>query len=150
MARTALVAGLITLPGNTAVLNTAGQAIDQANGMSLAIVTTGIPAAPQIDHLILYVTNTWAGGVGVVTIRKGTNTTAAGSNSTFLSVDPFAPAFEAGKGDLVTGNLTASTGLAWIGPFEVARFTQPDGSINVDFSASMTGLIWAVMLARSF
>ena len=149
MARTAIVAGLVTLPGNSAILNQAGQTIDQANGMNLPIVTTGIPAASSLDHLVLYVTNTFA-GVATVTIRRGTNTTAAGVNATAAGLDPNAPAFEAGKGDFVSGNLTASTGIAFIGPFDIARFVQPDSSLNIDFSPSMTGLIWAILLPRSF
>jgi hypothetical protein len=151
MARTPIItAGLIVLPGNSAILNQAGQAIDQVNGMTLPIATTGIPAAASFDRLVLYVTNTFA-GVATVTVRRGTNVQPnAGVNAGYTGLDPNAPAFEAGKGDLVTGNLTASTGNAFIGPFDIARFIQSDGSISIDFSASMTGLIWAILSPRSF
>lgn len=136
MARTNLPTTLMT--PNGAVLNNAGTAIDAANGMNITFSSTGFPSAPLMDTLILYVQNTTA-STKTVTVR-------AGANTTYLNV----PSFEAGKGDLTTGNLTASTGTAFIGPFEIARFMQPDGSMNVDFSASMTGTIWAVLLPKRF
>lgn len=137
MARTNLP--LSAIVANGADLNDAGTAIDATNGMNLQIPTGGIPAGGNLDRLLLYVQNTTA-STKTVTIRKGANT----------GVDPNAPAFEAGKGDYTTGNLTASTGTAFIGPFEVARFAQPDGSLNVDFAAGMTGTVWALLLPRSF
>lgn len=136
MARTNLPA--TTLTPNSAVLNNAGTAIDATNGMNLQLPTTAIPAAPQADTVVLYVQNTTA-STKTVTIR-------AGANTTYLNV----PAFEAGKGDLTTGNLTATTGTAFIGPFEVARFEQNDGSLNIDFAAGMTGNIWALVLPKRF
>lgn len=137
MARTTLA--VTNLPGNTAILNNAGTNIDQANGMNIPIVTNAIPATGNLDRLVLYVANS-AGSTITVTVRAGANTTG----------DPQGPAFEAGKGDLVTGNLTASTGTAFIGPFEIARFIQPDGSVNVDFGSGATGKIYALLLARAF
>lgn len=142
MARTTLP--VTTMTANGAVLNNAGTAIDAANGMNIPLASSAIPAVGGADRLVLYVTNTFA-GTKTVTVRKGDNTNYAN-----------VPAFEAGKGDFVSGNLTASTGTAFIGPFELARFVQsggagadqPAGSINVDFAASMTGTIWAILLPR--
>lgn len=136
MARTNLPTTLMT--PNGAVLNNAGTAIDAANGMNITFSSTGFPATPLMDTLILYVQNTTS-STKTVTVR-------AGANTTYLNV----PGFEAGKGDLTTGNLTATTGTAFIGPFEIARFMQPDGSMNVDFAASMTGTICAILLPKRF
>lgn len=135
MARTNLPVTALT--GNGAVLNSAGTAIDATNGMTIALASNAIPAAASADRLILYVQNSTA-STKTVTVRAGANTS------------PGSPAFEAGKGDITTGNLTASTGTAFIGPFEVARVIQPDGSVSVDFAASMTGTIWAILLPRTF
>lgn len=131
MARTNLP--ITNMTANGAVLNQAGTAIDATNGMNVALTSTGIPAAGNADRLVLYVQNTTA-STKTVTVKAGAS-------------NP--PAFQSGKGDLVTGNLSANTGTAFIGPFEVARFIQSDGSINVDFAASMTGTIWAILLPRA-
>lgn len=143
MARTNLP--LTTLTANGAQVNIVGTTIDQANGMNVVITTTGVPAIGSGERLLLYCTNTFA-GVATVTVRKGANTT-------YLNV----PAFRASKGDFVTANLTASTGTAWIGPFDPSWFEQPDStatggnpSFNIDFSASMTGVIFAFLLQRAF
>jgi len=131
MARTNLP--VTSLVANGAVLNNAGTAIDATNGMNVVIPTTGIPAGGNADRLVLYVQNTTA-STKTVTVKAGANP----------------PSFQASKGDITTGNLTATTGTAFIGPFEVARVLQADSSVNVDFAASMTGTIWAVLLPRAF
>lgn len=136
MARTNIP--VTNLTPNSAVLNSAGTAITQATGMNVQLANTGIPAAGNADTLILYVQNTTA-STQTVTVRAG-----VGGGAT-----PGA-AFRSGIGDLTTGNLTASTGTAFIGPFDVSRFIQPDGSVNVDFSSGMTGTIWAVLLPKRF
>lgn len=136
MARTNLP--LTALTANGAVLNNAGTAIDATNGMNIAIPSTGIPAVGSTDEIILYVQNTTA-STKTVTVRAGVGT----------GVTPGA-AFRSGIGDFVSGNLTASTGTAFIGPFDPSRFVQADGSLNVDFAASMTGTIWALQRPRSF
>jgi hypothetical protein len=130
MARTALP--LTNLTANGAVLNNAGTAIDAANGMAVTIPTTAIPSAGNLDRLVLYVQNTFA-GTKTVTVKAGVNP----------------PAFRAGLGDFTTGNLTASTGTAFIGPFDISRFIQADNTVNIDFAASMTGTIWALLLPVS-
>lgn len=129
MARTNLPLSTFT---SGADLNDAGTTVDQANGMNIQLPSTAIPVGGSTDRLILYVTNT-AAATHVVTIRAGTS---------------LPPAFEGGKGDVTTGNLTASTGTAFIGPFEPARFVQSDGSVNVDFDSGFTGKIWAILLPR--
>jgi hypothetical protein len=142
MARTNLP--LTSLTANSATLNNAGTAIDATNGMNVALSSSAIPSAASADRLVFYVLNTTA-STKTVTVRKGDNTA-------YLNV----PAFEASKGDLTTGNLNATTGSAFIGPFELARFVQsggagadqPAGSINVDFAAGMTGTIWAILLPK--
>jgi hypothetical protein len=136
MARTNLP--LTTLTPNSAVLNSAGTAIDATNGMNIQMPTTAIPAAGGPDTLILYVQNTFA-GTKTVTVRAGVGGGATPGQ-----------AFRSGLGDLTTGNLNASTGTAFVGPFDVARFVQLDGSVNVDFAAGTTGTVWAVLLPKRF
>src|SRR5258708_860866 len=102
--------------------------------MTIALPSNAIPASPDAEQLLLYVTNTFAGTETVI-VRAGT------SNQ---------PAFRGGLGDFISGTLTASTGTAFIGPFDSARFVQSDGSVSVDFAASMTGLIWAVIVPARF
>jgi hypothetical protein len=152
MARTALTPK--TLTGNSAIVNmtnagTNMTATDDTNGMSIAIPTTGFPSGGSIDRLILLVLNT--NGTGrTVTIRAATPDgglakTGAGTSSPAFTY----PSFEAGKGDLVTSAMTLTTGIGVIGPFEVARFMQPDGTISIDFSGA-TGFIAALLLPKNF
>ena len=141
MARTNLPVTLLDPKSPT--LNSAGTAIDAANGMNIALASSAIPARPGMDRLVLYVQNTFA-GTKTVTVRAGAGVAAPSGFGTGYPV----PSQEQGFGDLVTGNLTASTGTAFIGPFDSARFIQTDGSVNVDFAASMTGTIWAVLLPK--
>lgn len=116
-------------------LNDAGTAIDVTNGMYIDLTTTAIPSANGSESLILYVTNTYSGGVGTVTVKAG-----VGGGSTAGAAQ------RSGLGDYTSGNLTASTGTAFIGPFDSMRFMQTNGKLYLDFSASMTGKIWAVLL----
>lgn len=135
MARTNLP--LTNLTGNGAVLNNAGTAIDATNGMNIALPASSIPSPSDGDMLVLYVQNTTA-STKTVTVRAGVGGGATPG-----------PAFRSGLGDLTTGNLTATTGTAFIGPFDVSRFAQLDGSINIDFAASMTGTIWALLVPKN-
>src|SRR5215472_8717105 len=141
MARTNLPVTLLDPKSPT--LNNAGTAIDAANGMNIALASSAIPSRPGADRLILYVQNTRA-STKTVTVRAGAGVAAPSNFGYGYPV----PSQEQGLGDLVTGNLTASTGTAFVGPFDAARFIQTDGSINVDFASSMTGTIWAVLLPR--
>jgi hypothetical protein len=126
MARTNLP--LSNLVANGSLTDPAGTAIDQANGMNVAIPTTAIPSGPHIDKLVLRVANTAGAGKNTI-VRKG--------------IDP--PAFRQGLGDL-TVQVPATTGVKWLGPFELARFVQADGSLNIDFESGATGTITAFML----
>lgn len=142
-----------TLVANAAVVNmlndgTNFTATDATNGMSIAIPTTAIPAGANIDRMILIVLNT--NGTGrTVTVRGATSDggltktgAGAGSGAAFTY-----PGFEGGKGDLTTAAMTLTTGIGIIGPFEIARFTQPDSTVSVDFSGA-TGFIAALILPR--
>lgn len=125
MARTNLP--LTNLVANGGLTDPAGTAIDQANGMNVAIPTTAIPSGPHLDKLVLRVANT-AGGAKNTIVRAGANP----------------PSFRASVGDL-TVQVPATTGVKWLGPFEIARFMQADGSLNIDFESGATGTITAFM-----
>lgn len=151
MARTNLP--LKTLTANGSIVNmlndgTNFTAVDNTNGMSVSIPTTGIPAGPNIDRLILLVLNTNATG-RTVTVRGATSDGGASKTGAGTGNGPAFtyPSFEGGKGDLVTSAMTGTTGLGIIGPFEVARFLQPDGTVSIDFSGA-TGFIAALLLPR--
>lgn len=137
MARTSITP--VLCGANNIDLNDAGTAIDATNGMVFTVTTTGVPAAANIDRVLIYVSNSTA-STKTVTIKAGANTTGA----------PNTPAFRAGLGDLTTGNLTASTGTAFIGPLDVSRFIQSDGTVQINFASGMTGTIWVFLLARAF
>lgn len=117
-------------------LNDAGTSVDQSNGMYVDLSSTTIPAANGSEDLFLYVTNTDS-STHTVTIRKG-----VGGGAT-----PGA-AMRSGLGDLVSGNLTGTTGNAFVGPLDSMRFAQTDGKINVDFSSGAAGKIWALLVPR--
>lgn len=151
--RTALTPKVLTMNGSIVNMLNDGTnftAVDNTNGMSVAITTTGIPAGPDIDRLILLVLNT--NGTGrTVTIRGATpdgGLTKTGAGTAGQGWETW-PGFLGGKGDLTTSAMTATTGLGIIGPFEVARFLQPDGTISIDFSGA-TGFIAALLLPRAF
>jgi hypothetical protein len=115
-------------------LNDAGTAIDVTNGMYVDLTTTAVPSANGSEDLLLYITNT-AGSTKTVTVKAGVGG----------GVTPGA-AIRSGLGDFVTGNLSATTGTAFIGPFDSTRFMQSNGRIYLDFAASMTGNIWALLI----
>lgn len=136
MARTQIPLSTLTASspaGAYADLNDAGTAIDQSNGMYIDLSNSAVPATGSAQDLLIYVKNSYS-GTQTVTIKAGANP----------------PAFRQGLGDYTTGNLTGSTGTAFIGPLDSSRFLQTDGKVNVDFSASATGTIWAVLIPRSF
>jgi len=148
--RTALTPKTLTANGSIVNMLNDGTnftATDATNGMSVSIPTTGIPAGGSIDRMILLVLNT--NGTGrTVTVRGATSDggltkTGAGTASASMTY----PSFEGGKGDLTTSAMTATTGLGIIGPFEVARFMEPDGTVSIDFSGA-TGFVAALLLPR--
>ena len=129
MARTNLPLSNFVANGNLA--NPAGTTIDQANGMNVTIPTTAIPSGSHINKLVLRVANTAGSNLDVI-VRKGD--------------DP--PSFRASLGDL-TVEVAATSGVQWLGPFEIARFAQNDGSLDIDFETGFTGTIIAFMLPSS-
>lgn len=133
MARTQIPLSTFT---SGADLNDAGTSIDASNGMYVDLSSTAIPAANGSEALVLYVTNT-AGSTKTVTIKAG-----VGGGAT-----PGA-AIRSGLGDYTTGNLSATTGSAFIGPLDSSRFAQLDGKIYLDFSSGTTGKVWAILIPR--
>ncbi len=123
-------------------------AVDNTNGMTVPITTTGIPAGPDIDRLILIVLNTNATG-RTVTIRASTPDGGATKTGAGTQGIPYTPGFEGPKGDLTFSAMTGTTGIGIFGPFEIARFLQPDSSLSIDFSGA-TGFIAAILLPRAF
>lgn len=150
-ARTSLP--VTNLTGNGSVVNTKNDgtgmtALDNTNGMSISLVSEGFPAGASADRLVLLVLNTNATG-RTVTVRAGTPDGGAAKQGAGTPGLPYTPAFEGGKGDLTTSALTGTTGIGIIGPFDPARFLQPDGTISVDANGA-TGFIMALLLPRAF
>lgn len=134
MARTNLP--LSKLVANSHLTDPAGTAIDQANGMNVALASTAIPSQAGGASLVLRVANT-NGSNRVVTIKAG---------AALDTGNP--PAFRQSLGDLAV-TVAATTGVEWIGPFDTSRFIQKDGSINIDFAASFAGTITAFLLPKN-
>lgn len=150
-ARTTLTPKVLTANGSIVNMLNDGTnmtAVDNTNGMSVPITTSGIPAGPNIDRMILLVLNTNATG-RTVTVRAGTGDGGAAKTGAGTQATPYTPAFEGGKGDLTFSAMTGTTGLGVYGPFEVARFIQPDNTLSLDFSGA-TGFIAAILLPRAF
>lgn len=96
------------------------------------LVTNGVTiASAEPERTVIRVTNTEA-STNTVTLKAGDNP----------------PALAAGQGDLVS-TLAATTGVAYLGPFESGRFLQADGSLEIDFETGMTGAIDVLQLPRS-
>jgi len=122
MARTTIpVTSLAKNAGAAMATAESATAVDQTNGMAIA--------GANPEKLLLRVTNTAGAAHGVI-IRAG--------NSLY-------PAVLSGQGDLNV-QVAATTGVAYVGPFDSERFLQSDGSLNVDFEASFAGKIAAVLL----
>lgn len=108
----------VALAVNAGTSGGSGVAINVTNGAA-------IPAG-SMPRVILKVTNTYA-GAKKVTVKAGANP----------------PAFRANLGDLEVSLAQNATHYFVL---ETARFAQADGSINVDYEASMTGTAWAFKL----
>lgn len=113
---------ITSLTSGTAVAQPAGTTITPANGAN-------IPNVGDSSRVLIRVTNT-NGSDRVVTFKAGTNP----------------PALRAGVGDLAV-TVPATTGERLV-VLESARFVKADGSIDVDFGASMAGIISAVRLPK--
>ena len=122
---TATALALTNLTANNGIDIPVGASIDQANGMSIALPSTAIPAAPNMDELMLFIQTTNGTDV-TVTVKAGV----------------LPPAFRSGMGDLVVTAHAASGGCV-IGPLESARFAQADGSVLLAFQSGITGFITA-------
>jgi hypothetical protein len=153
MPRTSLP--VTSLPGNTGVTNLTNAggnmtAFDQTNGMTVAIPSTAIPSGGNADRLILLVLNTNATG-RTITVRASTADGGASKlGAGTIGQYPNTPGFEGSKGDFVAAAaMTLTTGIGVFGPFEVARFLQPDNTISVDVDGAV-GFISAFLLAKSF
>lgn len=121
MARTAVTPTALTKDTqNAVVLASAGVAIDATNSHSITP-----PAGYAIDDLELWIYNTTA-TTKVATVKAGA----------------LPPAIGQGAGDLAASFTDGSTTptIARI-PLSSARFSQADGTVNVDIAASMTGRI---------
>ena len=120
MARDAVTVTALT--ANAINTNPAGTTINTTNGANIAGVKNS-------DRLLIRVTNTNA-TARVATVKAGVNPSA----------------LRAGLGDLaITVPATSGDVLLVV---ESARFVQTDGSINVDFAASMAGVISAVRIPK--
>lgn len=115
MARTAVTVTALSTNAGVSVAGV-GTAIDATNGHVIA--TDG-----RTHRLIIHVKNT-TGSSKAVTVKASSS---------------LVPAFRSSLGDLVV-TIAATTGEQML-VLESARFAQPDGSINIDIAASMTGTI---------
>lgn len=124
MARTNLP--LTTLTQDGGAVAPATTAVDVANGMNIALASSAIPAGPNPLSLVIVFNQTFAGAKNII-IRAGANP----------------PSFRKDKGDL---QVSANAQVAYVGPFDPARYLQTDGSLNVDFDAGTTGTVLALLL----
>lgn len=103
-------------------------AVDVANGMNIAMASTAMPSGPTGWDLVIVFVNSFAGAKSLI-VRAGVNP----------------PAFRKDKGDQSFANAGTSA-ISYVGPLEPARYTQADGSINIDFTAATTGTVLALVL----
>ena len=120
MARDAV--SVTDLASGAATTTPAGVAINPTNGANIASVK-------DTSRVVVRVTNT-NGTDRVVTFKASTTP----------------PALRGGLGNLAI-TVPATTGDVLV-VLESARFTKEDGSIDVDFGASMAGKISAVRIPR--
>lgn len=135
MARTNLP--VTNLDQAAGITNPTATAVDVANGMNILLASTAIPRAPTAWDLIIVFVNSFAGSKSI-TVRAGAGETGAVPTT-------YGPAFRAAKGDLVHAN-AGSSNISYVGPFDPSRFAQADGSINIDFTASTTGTVLALLV----
>lgn len=121
MARTDIPLSVFTANDETA--DPAGTAADETDGHNVS----GAP----LEEIVLRVVLASAGDAANVTVKAGDNP----------------PALSAGQGDLaVECDDDAAT---FIGPFESARFSQSDGSLNVDIDDETNVTITAFHMPRT-
>lgn len=111
MARTAITPSKLAVGGSITDPSGTATVAGAGNGVSVA--------AANPEQIILRVSNGTA-GTGTVSVLAGTQ--------------PLAPS--SGQGPLTVS--IGASGVAWVGPFESARFLQSDGSFAVESSVVMT------------
>lgn len=134
MARTNLPVNKLLANSATGLADPVGTAVDVANGMNIKLASTAIPSDAGAAHLFIRYHATFAGAKNII-IRAG---------AALDTGNP--PAFRQSLGDLT---VPANNATVWVGPLESARFTQTDGSINVDFDAGTTGDVTAFLLPKN-
>ena len=94
--RTAITPKVLTVNGSIVNMLNDGTnmtAVDNTNGMSVAIPTTSIPASGSLDRLILLVLNT--NGTGrTVTVRASTGDGGVTKGGAGTQAPPYTPGFE--------------------------------------------------------
>lgn len=113
---------ITVLTANGAVTTPAGVTISTTNGANIARPTRG-------RKMVVRITNTITDATKTATVKAGASP----------------PAGRAGLGDLTVAIPASDERLVCL---ETARFVQTDGTINVDFSAGMTGKISAIELPQ--
>ncbi|MCW2904458.1 MAG: hypothetical protein JWO67_6723 [Streptosporangiaceae bacterium] len=131
-ARTALVP--VTLVRDSFTDQGAGATPDAGNGNTLP--------DPGANALVLIVKNADSAAHSVTVRATGSGNDASGNAQ---SVPPQNTVFTmATKGDLV---VAVPAGKTYISPpLETDRFTQKDGSLSLDWSASASMTVWALYL----
>ena len=87
----------------------------------------------------------WGTSAGTVTVRApGSGNNIAGSAQT--SPYPSNAVFAAGAAGDVTYSWGTTAGTAVVGPFTTDRFTQPDGSLYLDWSTVAGPVTYAVVM----
>ena len=115
MARVTLTPTALVANGGVADPTGTASVAGTGNGFTIASPTSG-PATV----LWLRASNATA-GAGTVTVLAGSQPSAQSS----------------GQGPSIV-SVAATTGVQWLGPFESARFEQPDGSLSVETSVVLT------------
>lgn len=111
----------------------AGTTPDAANGNTIA--------SPGPNKLKLLVHNGDTAAHTVTIRASGSGVTAAGAAQ--VNPAPSNTVFtQATLGDLVVS--VAASAYAEIGPLTTDRFTQADGSLSIDYSASTSVLVWPI------
>src|SRR5690349_16183510 len=127
-ARTAVgAAGVVNLVADTGVLQGAGVTPDATNGNTFA-------DPPGPNNVVLVVKNADASSHNVIVRAGGNGVTAAGGANPGTAFEP------ATQGDLTVAVAAGTTQV--IPLIKTARFTQADGSLSLDWSASTSMTFW--------
>jgi hypothetical protein len=130
MARTAITATRLTAATE---VNAVSQAIDATDGHVVSLPTSDAlgQSKGKVNLLVLRFVNTFAGAKSV-TIKANAGPTAG--------TDYYAPFHQqASKGDLTFS--LAQNEVSYIAGLDASRFAQDDGTLRIDYTASMTGTI---------